>query len=99
MNAPMIANTKPNIFSPILPSFWSPKLNIFFVMTLASKIKTTPSTTNIKPVNIKNIFPISFLAPYFISDIFSVLFYLGLFIAACAAASLAIGTLYGEHDT
>ena len=26
-------------------------------------------------------------------------FYLGFLIAACAAANLAIGTLYGEQDT
>ena len=27
------------------------------------------------------------------------IYYLGFFIAACEAASLAIGTLYGEQDT
>ena len=31
--------------------------------------------------------------------LYSIYYALGFFIAACAAANLAIGTLNGEHDT
>ena len=36
---------------------------------------------------------------FYTNTIFSFVNYLGYLIAACAAASLAIGTLYGEQET
>lgn len=43
---PTIAIINPIIFSPELPSFWSPNPKNFFVIFLASYIKITPVRTN-----------------------------------------------------
>lgn len=58
IKAPVIDTKKPNIFSPVEPSFWSPKPNIFLVITLASKMHITPIVAIISPIIIKITFPI-----------------------------------------
>ena len=64
IKAPVIDTKKPNIFSPVEPSFWSPKPNIFLVITLASKMHITPIVAIISPIIIKITFSIINLIPF-----------------------------------
>ena len=52
--APITIIKNPVTFSPSAPSFWSPKLNIFFVIGLASYISITPTVAITIPNPNKN---------------------------------------------
>ena len=50
--APAIDIRYPAIFNPNVASFWSPKLNAFLVIVLASYINITPIRANMLPTNL-----------------------------------------------